>query len=515
MKRRVAACPSCAGPVEFRISTSLVTVCGFCNSAVARGDKALEDHGKVADLTATDSPLSIGLTGAYDRKGFQIVGRVQYQHPAGGVWNEWYLMFSNGKWGWLAEAQGRTYLTFEKKMTTEASLQSYDELEVGGTFDTQGGGLFTVVEKNTATSITAEGEIPWVFRPNEQLTFADLEGPDGRFASIEFQNGKATAAFVGQQVKLDELGLPTKKEDFGAFETANTSALSLNCPNCAGPLALHAPDKTERVVCPHCASMLDATQGKLEYFSTLKMRKVKPVLPLGEKGTFRGNEYTIIGFMERYVTYAGTVYPWTEYLLHSPELGFRWLIHSEGHWTFAEPVSAGDISHHVRGVSHNGDDYKLFDKGRAMVRYVVGEFYWKVSLGEEVETSDYIAPPRMLSIEKNYDEINVSLSSHVPHEELETAFGVEELWRPWSVGPCQPAPKNGGVYFMWLLFGGLLFFVNILFSMFGSHSVDQWLFIYALFFASIIPIGTLFHGYQFEVNRWKDSDYSPYASDDD
>ena len=481
--------------------------------------QALEDHGKVADLVQTDSPLRVGLHGSFNRKGFNIVGRVQYKHPAGGVWNEWYLMFSNGKWGWLAEAQGRTYLTFEKKMTEAASLKTYDELEIGGTFDTEAGGVFTVVEKNTATGLTAEGEIPWAFRPNQRMVFADLEGPEGRFASIEFEEGKPVAAFVGQQVKLDDLGLPLEKEDYGAFETSNTKAISLNCPNCAGPLALHAPDSTERVVCPHCASMLDATQGKLEYFSTLKMRKVKPVLPLGTSGKFRGNEYTIIGFMERYTTYAGTVYPWTEYLLHSSAIGFRWLIHSEGHWSFAEPISPADLTHSVRGLSHNGDSFRLFDKGRAMVRYVVGEFYWKVSLGEEAETSDYIAPPRMISIEKTESysggEVNVSVASHVPHEELEEAFGVEELWRPWSVGPCQPAPKNGGVYGMWMLFGGLLFFVNILFSMFGSKPVDQWLFFYALIFASVIPLGTMFHAYQFEVNRWKESDYSPYASDDD
>ena len=72
MKRKVAACPSCSGPVEFQISTSLVTVCGFCNSAVGRADKALEDHGKVADLVQIDSPLRVGQHGTYERKSFNL-----------------------------------------------------------------------------------------------------------------------------------------------------------------------------------------------------------------------------------------------------------------------------------------------------------------------------------------------------------------------------------------------------------------------------------------------------------
>lgn len=516
MKKRVAPCPSCGAPITFEISTSLVTVCSFCNSAVARGDKKLEDHGKVADLVITNSPLKLGMHGVYNRKGFDIVGRAQYQHPAGGVWDEWYLMFSNGKWGWLAEAQGRTYITFEKKLSGDTGLPDYDGLEVGTAYELGKAGRFTVVEKGHATALTVEGQVPWKFTPNQPMVFADLEGPDGSFASFEYTDGLATSVFVGQQLKLDELGLPLEAEAEPGWAAPNSQALSLNCPHCGGPLTLHAPDSTERVVCPQCNSMLDASQGKLEYFSTLNMRKVKPVLPLGKSGKLRGVEYTIIGLMERYTTYAGTVYPWTEYLLYSQPVGYRWLVHSEGHWSFAEPVSPGDITHHVRGLSYRGDSFKLFDKGRASVRYVVGEFYWKVMLGEEVETSDYIAPPQMISIEQTHGvdgtELNVSRGTHVPHEELEAAFGVENLWRPWSVGPCQPAPKNGGVFLLWLMFGGLLLGINALCSAMGK-TVDQWLFFYGLVFVSVVPIGALVYAYQFEVNRWKDSDYSPYSSD--
>ncbi|MFK7820357.1 MAG: DUF4178 domain-containing protein [Planctomycetaceae bacterium] len=524
MKRKVAACPSCGGPVEFQISTSLVTVCGFCNSAVARADKKVEDHGKVADLVQTNSSIQLGLRGTFNRKGFNVVGRVQYRHPAGGVWDEWYLLFSSGRWGWLAEAQGKTYLTFEKKLAPEMQVPDFDELSAGAPFQLGSLGKFVVAEKGTATTISADGEIPWNFTPGEEVVSADLQGPDGGFATFEYKNGKAIGIYIGVETTLDALGLPIEAEEVGGFETANTAALSLNCPNCAGPLTLHAPDATERVCCPNCSSLLDTSEGKLEYFSTLKMKKVKPVLPLGKTGTFRGVEYTIIGFMERFTRYAGTVYPWTEYLLYAPGLGFRWLVHSEGHWTFAKPISVGDIQHGGARVTYKDEGFRLFDRYRASVRYVVGEFYWKVLLGEEVSMRDFIAPPQMISMEKSIrinknqptEELNVSLASHVPHEELEEAFGVEELWRPWSVGPAQPRPKNGGVFMLWLAFAGVLFGINLLFSALASGTgVDQWLFFYALVFVSVIPIGTLLYNYQFEVNRWKDSDFSPYATHDD
>ena len=107
MKRRGTVCPACGGPVEFQIGSAAVTICEFCNSAVARTDKKIEDYGKVADLVETDTRLRRGYSGRFNKKRFQVVGRVQYSHPAGGVWDEWYLAFPGDRWGWLAYAQGK------------------------------------------------------------------------------------------------------------------------------------------------------------------------------------------------------------------------------------------------------------------------------------------------------------------------------------------------------------------------------------------------------------------------
>ena len=56
-----ANCPSCAGPLEFKSGSTIVIVCPFCRSAVARSDRALEDLGKVAEIAQSESPLKLGL----------------------------------------------------------------------------------------------------------------------------------------------------------------------------------------------------------------------------------------------------------------------------------------------------------------------------------------------------------------------------------------------------------------------------------------------------------------------
>src|SRR5262249_28080103 len=60
VKSLQANCPACGGTVEFKVSSSLVTICPYCRSVVARGDRKLEDLGKVADLVQTDSVLEVG-----------------------------------------------------------------------------------------------------------------------------------------------------------------------------------------------------------------------------------------------------------------------------------------------------------------------------------------------------------------------------------------------------------------------------------------------------------------------
>ncbi len=519
IKRRIANCPACAGPIEFRLSTSLVTVCDYCQSVVARTDKRLEDLGKVADLAETGSPLQRGLTGVFEKKAFEIVGFVQYQHPAGGVWTEWYLKFPADKVRWLAEAQGKWYLLVEKKLAENVSLPEFDSLEPGHRFELAGGQALIVAERGIATAKSAGGEIPWAFRPNAEHRFADLHGARDEFATIEYARS-GPRIFFGREVSLDELHLSGDGWTPPTPETANTAAMQVSCPHCAAPLALHAPDQTERVCCPSCHSLLDCQQGKLQYLQTLKLPVTKPVIPLGSVGKLFDIEFTVIGFMERFAVWEGTKFPWTEYLLHNPAKGFRWLVRNQGHWSYVGslPVSAATESTDTTAV-YEGKTFRLYDRGTAHVRYVAGEFYWRVSVNEQVISADYIAPPRMLSFERTVSnqgtELNVSLGEYIEKEALEEAFGVKDIPPAFGVGTIQPQTKRGDVWLTWVATMLLLIVLDFAFVNGAvKKPVNQFFFFMAMVGVSLLPIGMFFARHAFEVNRWKDSDYNPYASAD-
>ncbi|HXM34574.1 MAG TPA: DUF4178 domain-containing protein, partial [Pyrinomonadaceae bacterium] len=131
MSALIANCPACGAPVSFKTGSSVVVVCEFCQSVVARTDRALEDLGKVAEIVDTGSPLDVGLYGQHHGVAFELTGRAQLGHEAGGVWDEWYAAFADGRWGWLAEAQGRFYITFELSFPEQGSLPSFEELQLG------------------------------------------------------------------------------------------------------------------------------------------------------------------------------------------------------------------------------------------------------------------------------------------------------------------------------------------------------------------------------------------------
>ena len=385
----------------------------------------------------------------------------------GGMWDEWYATFSNGWVGWLAEAQGRFYLTFYQPTPQGVTLPSFDQLQIGQKVNEIASPTpLMVVEKGVATSVAAEGEIPYTLTPNEQSEYADLSGVNQAFGTIDYSMSPPWV-FVGEQVVLADIGLADARP--AGREARRVSTAAMGCPNCGGPLALIAPDKTERVTCPNCDSLLDVNQGNLTYLKALTPTKVDTsfVLPIGAEGTFKDDvKFKVIGAVVRSVTIEGETYYWHEYLLYNGSIGFRWLVHSDNHWNFVEPVNAAEVVANdglggASSATYNGKSFKIFQDAPAVVQYVKGEFYWRVEQGEKVRAVDYVKAPLMLSKESTANEVNWSVGTYLTNAEVEKAFGVKDLPKPWSIAPNQPF--TGRFYYTWGFLPLLLLIVVALF----------------------------------------------------
>lgn len=435
-----ANCPSCGGQIQFRVDSSFVTICTYCSSAVARSDRGLEDRGKVIDLIDSQSPLDLWLQGRYGEARFEIVGRTQLKHSMGGVWDEWYCAFDSGHWGWLAEAQGRFYMSFR---TGSEGVPPFNQLAPGRPVPGLGNGQMVVAELGQAQILGAKGDIPYLLEPGSTYNFADLGGPNGAFGTLDYSDDQPEY-YLGKEVSLDEIGIAVSAP---AREEAGTqiSAQALECPNCRGSLELIAADQCERVACPYCGALSDVSLGKLNILQILDKGKFPdPPLPLGSKGELKGTDYTICGYMVRSTTWEGEVFYWDEYLLYNPREGFRWLVDSDGHWSFVEACNVADVKQLYNAAKYKGLRYRAFDSVTSQVEFILGQFYWKVEPGERVAMRDYTCPPYSLSEEKTASEVNWSRSTYVPKDEIAKAFGVK-LPNPASgtVGLNQPYTQAG------------------------------------------------------------------------
>ena len=469
-----ASCPACGAPIAFKIGSSIVVVCEFCHSVVARGDRKLEDLGKVAALVETGSPLDVGLRGVYQGVPFELTGRAQLGHDAGGMWDEWYAAFQDGRWGWLAEAQGRFYITFQQSLPEQSLIPPFEAIQLGEPFAALPTSVpLTVAEKSIATQLGAQGEIPYKLTPGAEYEYADLSGPHGIFATLDYSESPPLV-FVGRQATLADLGLAGVAAP--EREARHIGAVQLNCPQCGGPLDLRAPDQTLRVTCPNCGSLLDVSQGRLELMQMLQPGKAHQlVIPIASIGEFEGVKQMVIGFMARSVEFEGVRYFWQEYLLYNPQIGFRWLVSSDDNWSYVHSMPPGEVLHKSGAfggkgdtVQFQGESYKLYQDAVARVEYVIGEFFWKVEVGETTRSADYIHPPRMLSMEATLipaapepdgsveaseptpkkkgktarsvqtGEINWSLGTYMKPGEVEKAFGITGLPRTSNIAPNQP-----------------------------------------------------------------------------
>ena len=62
-----ANCPSCAASIEFKAGSTIVLVCPYCRSAIARTDRGLQDLGKVAEIVESEVRTSRPVVAADDR----------------------------------------------------------------------------------------------------------------------------------------------------------------------------------------------------------------------------------------------------------------------------------------------------------------------------------------------------------------------------------------------------------------------------------------------------------------
>jgi hypothetical protein len=244
---------------------------------------------------------------------------------------------------------------------------------------------------------------------------------------------------------------------------------SLSCPQCGAAIELRTLDQAQSVVCASCGSILDARDPNLALIQAFEARqKFTPQIPLGTRGTLKGEKWEAVGFMVRSTTIDGTSYYWEEYLLFNPYKGFRYLTQYAGHWNDVQVVKSAPkelVSGRQPLVILHNETFKHFQTAIAVTEFVLGEFPWQVHVGDKAVTRDFVAPPRMLSEERTPDETTWSLGTYLPGAQVWEAFGLKgKPPRPQGVYSNQPdefRPMAGSMAKRYLLFALILIVIGV------------------------------------------------------
>lgn len=203
------------------------------------------------------------------------------------------------------------------------------------------------------------------------------------------------------------------------------------CPSCQQETKLYDPNGSEFYVCISCCSFLQFNTDNDAVVQTQTNKvTVKPVLPLGSEGILKGTPFKVIAYLQK--KEKGTKYTWREYVLYNYEKGYATLSEYDGHWSLVTgkefiPELEKLVNNNLNYVDFDNIEYALFNKYRAVVTSLIGEFDWD-PLTDEVKTSEFIAPPFIIYREQDSQGTQRAihyLGEYTEPEEIAEAFKLD------------------------------------------------------------------------------------------
>ena len=151
-------------------------------------------------MAVRTAPLRVGDRGRYEGARFVVRGGLVLRHTSGARWTEWYASFEDGRGGWIAPSGDRAIVTFPAELPTFRSLRT----------GRPAWHAYVVEEKGRARYESAEGALPFAPAFGASYAYADLRGPEGAFATIDYSE-EPPRLFLGKVTPFAALHLTSPR----------------------------------------------------------------------------------------------------------------------------------------------------------------------------------------------------------------------------------------------------------------------------------------------------------------
>ncbi len=460
-------CHGCGAPVEFKTTSSIVAVCPYCSTVVAKSQEDIESYSKKSSIIQDFSKIQIGTTGRFKTHNFSVIGRIQIKYYYG-FWNEWYILFDNGLTGWLSDVLDEYIVTIETSSENKNILKELWDLNFSDlNFENQNNKLsvpvvFDNVEigknyffNNTAffcqdisigEIIGAQGEIGFDIKKHSSFKAIDFK-KENKFITADYsEENNPPIIYIGESLNEAELlfsntrSLDEINNSNGAYKGKLTS---LKCPNC-GSSNPKVNGVSNTLFCISCNSKIDISTNTAEILIKTNSidggkneQEYKTTLKCGDKGVIQGKKYLVIGVvLKENPNYPD--YQWTEYLLYQAGGSgtYIWLIEDRSDinadWKISKSIidlpndNLSSLTYKTQ--KYNTDEESIYS-GKTLA--VWGAFNWEINVNDIINVVDYYSANKKTCISKEiistntHKEISYSYLVDIPKQDIYDTFKVK------------------------------------------------------------------------------------------
>ena len=177
-------CPVCGAKAPSRLQHAKLIVCEHCQTSLFLEDEVVKHIGEKSVLTDVPSIIEMGRRFQYRNWTFEPYGRIRFDY-GDGFWDEWWVVLDNGNGRWVSVDEGE--IAIESPVEFNETPPDYDTLTIGSEITLTSQSL-RVTERNVATCIGVQGELPEVIAPGETHQYVHLSGPRGLLLTLEFHD---------------------------------------------------------------------------------------------------------------------------------------------------------------------------------------------------------------------------------------------------------------------------------------------------------------------------------------